>query len=218
MKRKTAPTTTAATSHPSNRCSSTQLEEYGRVGGATTHRIAGRRRAAQSRGTAMLLVTSARERKPCALCARPLACGLLPHPWGSPMRTPARLSGLDQSFLHFETPTAYMHVALTAIFDPGRPLWEITFIAGLPGGRFAMLIKVHHCLVDGIAGMDILAALLDPTPVTRIEEPKPWTPAPLPSDLELLADEVRRRGAASVGMLRRLPTLVGDGGAALGAR
>src|SRR6185436_11924289 len=32
---------------------------------------------------------------------------------------PTRLSGLDQSFLHFETPDAYMHVALTAIFDPG---------------------------------------------------------------------------------------------------
>src|SRR5512135_1305108 len=30
-----------------------------------------------------------------------------------------RLSGLDQSFLHFETPNAYMHVALTAVFDPG---------------------------------------------------------------------------------------------------
>jgi WS/DGAT/MGAT family acyltransferase len=218
------------------------------------------------------------------------------------MRTPARLSGLDQSFLHFETPTAYMHVALTAIFDPGslsvedggidftsirshiaarlhlipryrqrlhftpllneplwvddaefdleyhvrhshlptpgteaqlktlvarllerpldrrRPLWETTFIEGLLGGRFAMVIKVHHCLVDGIAGMDILAALLDPAPVTRIEEPKPWTPGPLPSGVELLADEIRRRGTASLELLQRLPTLVGDGGAALGAR
>ena len=45
-----------------------------------------------------------------------------------------------------------------------RPLWEMWIIEGLSGGRFAMLAKVHHCMVDGIAGVDILAALLDTAP------------------------------------------------------
>src|SRR5262249_40536470 len=138
-----------------------------------------------------------------------------------------RLSGLDECFLGFETPNAYMHVAVTGIFEAGpscrrggglhiqptpphpappfpprpplpfmrdavwidaerfdvahhvphaslpqpgstqqlqqrcaeilerpldrrRPLWEAWLIEGLAGGAFALLVKVHHCIVDGI--------------------------------------------------------------------
>jgi len=49
--------------------------------------------------------------------------------------------------------------------DRGRPLWNITLIHGLKGDRTGMVLKVHHCLVDGIGGIGLLNALLTDTPV-----------------------------------------------------
>jgi diacylglycerol O-acyltransferase / wax synthase len=199
-----------------------------------------------------------------------------------------RLSALDQSFLAFETPNAYMHVAITAVFEPRslateqggvdierirrhiaarlalipryrqrlmytpvssdaiwvdddrfdlgfhvrhaslprpggerqlqrrcaeilerpldrrRPLWEIWVIEGLSDGRFALLAKVHHCMVDGIAGVDILAALLGTEPCETPETAATWTPRPMPGDRELLRDELRRRARASLDLVRGL--------------
>ncbi len=198
-----------------------------------------------------------------------------------------RLSALDESFLAFETPNTYMHVALVTVFEPGevvtgegldigavrryfasrlhlvpryrqklrtipltgdavwiddpqfqieyhvrhaslprpggfkqlqrrcaeilerpldreRPLWESWFIEGLKGGRFAMITKVHHCMVDGVAGVDILAALLGLEPDTAIEEPRGWSPRSAPTDGELLGREVARRVSASGRLLRGL--------------
>lgn len=188
-----------------------------------------------------------------------------------------RLSGLDDAFLGFETSNAYMHVAVTAIFDaapmrtsaggidverirrhvasrlhlvprfrhrlayvpgtqdpvwvdddrfdlryhvrhaslpkPGdqaqlrqrtaellerplgrdRPLWEMWVVEGLEGDAFALLVKVHHCIVDGIAGIGMLAALLDTTATPTIPAAVPWTPRPVPGDAELLRHELLRR-------------------------
>lgn len=216
-----------------------------------------------------------------------------------------RLSALDQSFLAFETPNAYMHVALTAVFEPGalatpdggvdvdrirqhiasrlplipryrqrlmktpvvndpiwvddaafdlgyhvrhaslprpggqrqlqrrcaeilerqldrrRPLWEVWIIEGLEGGRFAMLAKVHHCMVDGIAGVDILAALLGTEPCETVEPIEPWAPRPVPTERELLAADMGRRTRAAVDLVRGLRNAVrnpGHAGQAVGAQ
>ena len=45
--------------------------------------------------------------------------------------------------------------------DRERPLWETWLVEGLEGGRWALVFKVHHCMVDGIAGVELLTALLD---------------------------------------------------------
>ncbi len=45
-----------------------------------------------------------------------------------------------------------------------RPLWEMHLIEGLDEGRTALFQKVHHCMVDGVAGAQVLEVLLDPTP------------------------------------------------------
>ena len=60
--------------------------------------------------------------------------------------------------------------------DRSRPLWETWLVEGLEGGRWALVFKVHHCMVDGIAGVGLLAQLLDLEPHPDREEPVPWTP------------------------------------------
>ncbi len=70
-----------------------------------------------------------------------------------------------------------------------RPLWELLIVRGLAGRRTAHVAKVHHCLVDGVAGVELLAALLDPEPKAP-EERRPVRPAapPIPSGERLIAD------------------------------
>lgn len=45
--------------------------------------------------------------------------------------------------------------------DRNRPLWETTLLEGLEGGRWALVTKVHHCLIDGISGVEVASILLD---------------------------------------------------------
>ena len=63
--------------------------------------------------------------------------------------------------------------------DFHRPPWEVHFIEGLEGGRFAMYFKIHHALVDGYTSMKLLARSLahDPddrdTPMFFARPPRP---------------------------------------------
>ncbi len=57
--------------------------------------------------------------------------------------------------------------------DRHRPLWEMTLIDGLEGGRWALATKTHHCLVDGVGSVDIGNALLDTTPEGRPARSQP---------------------------------------------
>ena len=65
--------------------------------------------------------------------------------------------------------------------DRRQPLWEMWLIEGLGDDRWAMLSKVHHCMVDGIAGSDLLAVVMDLEADAPLLEPDEWSPAPEPS-------------------------------------
>ena len=61
--------------------------------------------------------------------------------------------------------------------DRARPLWELTVVEGLAGGRAAVLQRLHHTLTDGVGGMRLLRSLLERTPPEGA--PGPAAPAPL---------------------------------------
>ena len=75
--------------------------------------------------------------------------------------------------------------------DRSKPLWETWLVQGLDDGRFALITKTHHSMVDGIAGVDLASVLFDLSPVPREIEPEPWTPNPEPTQAELIADGVK---------------------------
>ena len=72
--------------------------------------------------------------------------------------------------------------------DRNRPLWEMYLVEGLSGGRFAILSKTHHAMVDGAGALDIGQVILDLTREPRIVQAEPWNPRPEPSDADLVSD------------------------------
>jgi WS/DGAT/MGAT family acyltransferase len=89
--------------------------------------------------------------------------------------------------------------------DRGKPLWEMWVVEGLEDGRVAVVLKAHHCMVDGIAGVDLLAALLRLEPDATLPPARRWHPRPAPSPNQLLRDEVAHRAALPFEMLRATP-------------
>lgn len=77
--------------------------------------------------------------------------------------------------------------------DDARPLWSMTFIEGLdsipqvPAGSVAIVSKIHHVAIDGVAGASILSLLFDLAPNKgAIPTPKPFHPKPLPNALSMI--------------------------------
>ena len=51
--------------------------------------------------------------------------------------------------------------------DRDYPLWEYWLVKGIAGGRWALLSKVHHCMVDGVSGTDLYHVIFDYSPNPR---------------------------------------------------
>jgi len=88
--------------------------------------------------------------------------------------------------------------------DRSKPLWEIWIVEGLEGkDRFAMISKVHHCMVDGMSTVDLLGVLLQPAANDEVKEAPDWIPRRAPTALDL--------GAEAVAQAMRWPTEVARG-------
>lgn len=82
---------------------------------------------------------------------------------------------------------------LTGVMDRTKPLWEFYVVENYEGGRSAMIAKVHHCMVDGISGVDLLKIIFDITPETAPPTLKPETSKeekPKPEPLQQLFDSL----------------------------
>ncbi|MDH3754787.1 MAG: wax ester/triacylglycerol synthase family O-acyltransferase [Acidimicrobiia bacterium] len=116
----------------------------------------------------------------------------LDHPWW--IHDPD--FDLDFHVRHIAAPPPGDTTQLTALvariigrpMDRGRPLWEGYVIEGLQNDQFALLTKVHHATIDGAAGAELLAMMLDHSPDgdTADAEPDEWKPEREPSSLEML--------------------------------
>jgi|tagenome__1003787_1003787.scaffolds.fasta_scaffold20981959_3 WS/DGAT/MGAT family acyltransferase len=85
---------------------------------------------------------------------------------------------------------ALMGRIMSARLDRDRPLWEYWLVEVVrpPAGddeRWALISKVHHCMVDGVSGTDLYRVVLDPSPEPEAGAPDNWRPQPGPSDLAL---------------------------------
>ena len=72
--------------------------------------------------------------------------------------------------------------------DRAKPLWELWLVEGLGQGRWALLSKVHHCMVDGVAGTDLMTVVLDRARDASTLPTSAWDPGPGPSTARLVAD------------------------------
>src|SRR5215468_6711566 len=79
--------------------------------------------------------------------------------------------------------------------DPARPLWELWLLPGLPDRRMGAYLRLHHAVADGAAALAVFGALLDQAPGALTPVAPPFTPAPVPTPSQLLADNLRRRRA-----------------------
>jgi WS/DGAT/MGAT family acyltransferase len=68
--------------------------------------------------------------------------------------------------------------------------WEAWIVEGLEGGRWAIISKVHHCMVDGVAGVDLISLVLDSTLDTAPVCADEWNPGPEPSSMRLAVDAI----------------------------
>ncbi|MEA2193798.1 MAG: diacylglycerol O-acyltransferase / wax synthase [Solirubrobacteraceae bacterium] len=116
---------------------------------------------------------------------------------------------------------ALVDEVLSAPLEHDRPLWELWVAASLDDGTIGVVGKAHHCLVDGLAAVELMALLLDAEPTANgaggAGHVDGWRPRPLPSAMTLACDalshqaEEARRIAAMAFAWARSPGAAVDG-------
>lgn len=86
--------------------------------------------------------------------------------------------------------------------DRARPLWELWVVEGLADGRWGVIAKFHHAMVDGISGSSLIGALLDAERDPPKRAAARWEPAPEPGGRAMLAAALADRAGQTLGELR----------------
>jgi WS/DGAT/MGAT family acyltransferase len=87
--------------------------------------------------------------------------------------------------------------------DRDKPLWELWLVEGLDQQRFAIISKTHHCMIDGISGVDLATVLMDSEPSSEVPPAPPeWKPRPAPKPGELLAVSVKEQITNPIQLVR----------------
>jgi diacylglycerol O-acyltransferase / wax synthase len=91
--------------------------------------------------------------------------------------------------------------------DLAKPLWELWLVEGLADDKWALISKVHHCMVDGVAGTDLMQLMFDLAPDATHDAPQDWTPQHAPSSLSVMTGAMTEAMTHPVEQLSSLPTL-----------
>ena len=92
----------------------------------------------------------------------------LPHPRDGAGRRPAPTRQLAEQVARI----------MSRPLDRARPLWELYVIEGLESGHVGVLTKIHHAVIDGLSGAEIMGLLLDLTPEGREVPPPEYDGSP----------------------------------------
>jgi WS/DGAT/MGAT family acyltransferase len=101
--------------------------------------------------------------------------------------------------------------------DRGKPLWEMWFVDGVEGNRCAVISKIHSSLADGVAGVDLLSAIVNPDPDYRPKPARGRMPRPAPSGGQLLLDEIKRLANIPLSLFRAGAEAVASPGESIAA-
>jgi diacylglycerol O-acyltransferase len=96
--------------------------------------------------------------------------------------------------------------------DHNRALWELWIAERLDDGHIGVVGKAHHCLVDGLAAVELMSLLLDVGLEPEPDPPDDWSPAPRPRPLELVGGAVGHHLEQGLGLVRAPLTWVRDPG------
>jgi WS/DGAT/MGAT family acyltransferase len=91
--------------------------------------------------------------------------------------------------------------------DRAKPLWELWVVEGLEGDRFAIIAKIHHCMIDGVSGVDLTTILLNVGPTSDIEPSDGWHPRPAPSSTQLMVAGAARTARRTIDTLTNVRTI-----------
>jgi WS/DGAT/MGAT family acyltransferase len=82
--------------------------------------------------------------------------------------------------------------------DRNKPLWELWMVEGMTSGRWALLSKVHHCMVDGVAATDLMSVMFSDETLAGEDAGGPlahWSAPPEPSGIDVLVRTLVRRAS-----------------------
>lgn len=94
--------------------------------------------------------------------------------------------------------------------DRDKPLWEMIIVEGLEGDRYAMISKIHHSMIDGVSGVDLMAVLLNLMPTEDVEPGPLYEPRTAPNGTELIVRETTRRITEVASRILGVRGIVGD--------